>query len=265
MGLFAPSRIVTLLTDFGLQDSYVGQMKGVILGVDPSLRIVDLTHGISPQDIDEGAFQLHSVIGTFGAGAVHVAVVDPGVGTARKALVVEALGQLWVGPDNGLLSHLYPEASKAYLIENSCLLRPTVSATFHGRDLFAPVGALLASGRINACDVGRPAPIRDLVRLPECVSVSSNGVRGRIVSIDRFGNCITLISAADIGDQADVELITCGDFRVETLDRTFGNVPEAAPVAYIGSSATLELAVRDGDAAKEYGLKRGDWVSVLVR
>ena len=264
MDSFTPSGIVSLLTDFGLQDTYVGQMKGVILDIDPTLRIVDLSHGVSSQDVDEGAFQLSCGIGAFGAGTVHVAVVDPGVGTERRAIVVEALGQLWVGPDNGLLSAVLPDATAAYVIENPEMIRPAPSPTFHGRDLFSPVGAMLASGQHRPAEVGSPLRVEDLLRLPVSVSVVDDAVLGRIVSVDRFGNCITLITALDIPDEHRIGQIDCGDFRVERVDRTFADVPRGSPVAYFGSSNVLEMAIREGSAAERYGISRGDRVQITL-
>lgn len=226
--------------------------------------IVDLTHEVSPQNVEEGAFHLWTAIDAFPAGAVHVAVVDPGVGTARKEIAVESGGQLFVGPDNGLFSLVLPDARRAVEIANREFMRDVVTDTFHGRDLFAPVGARLASGQCSLEDLGPAVAVDDLVKLQPTTSVGDRIVTGRIVSIDRFGNAITLIAGQQLcldvgGTRKSVE---CGTFTVNAVHNTFGDVPIGEPVAYVGSSDTLELAVRNGSAADRYGLKPGDGVRV---
>lgn len=261
MHRFEPSGIVTLLTDFGHTDTYVGQMKGVMLAIEPSLRIVDLTHGVAPQDIVEGAFQLASAIDVFPTGTVHVVVVDPGVGTSRRAVTILAGGHAYVGPDNGVLSCALENAGGAYEITNSDVVRRSVTATFHGRDVFAPAGAHLAAG-FPPDELGPEVEHDSLHRLPPAIESIDNGVRAMIVSIDHFGNCITLLKARDIKPAGGRPQIECRGFKVGAISRTFADVLVGQPVAYIGSSGTLELALREGDAAAEFGLRRGDWVTL---
>jgi S-adenosyl-L-methionine hydrolase (adenosine-forming) len=262
--LFAPSGIVTLLTDFGSQDTYVGQMKGAILSIDPYLRIVDLTHEIQPQDVDDGAFHLLAAVDAFPSGSVHVAVVDPGVGTDRKAIAILANGSIYIGPDNGLFNHLIPVAERAFEIRHPKVLRPTVTATFHGRDIFAPAAAYLASGFLETSELGPEVAIESLIRLEAAIDVDSNQASGRVVSIDRFGNCITLLEERDIAFAGRHAIISCNGFRVTTMARTFGEVDRGEAVAYIGSAGTLELAVREGNAALQFGIVRGDQVVVRL-
>lgn len=259
---FRPSGIVTLLTDFGLKDTYVGQMKGVILALAPMLRIVDLTHEVAPQEIDEGAFLLGAAVDAFPAGTVYLAVVDPGVGTARRALCVVSGAAGFIGPDNGLFSRILPAASAAYEIVNPDLLRQTMTATFHGRDVFAPVAARLAGGLIAPADVGPEIDPATCIQLEPTVRSEPGEVSGRVVSIDRFGNCITAIAPDQISALGTPVEIQAREFEVDSIGRTFADVATGEPIALIGSAGTLELVVRDGNAAERYGLTRGEWVKV---
>ncbi len=263
MGEFNSSGIVTLLTDFGTMDNYVGQMKGVLLSLNPTLRIVDLTHGVAPQDIDEGAFQLGSARGVFPSGTVHVAVVDPGVGTNRRAVCVVAEGHVYIGPDNGLLTPALAEASAAFEILSSAVIRRSVTATFHGRDIFAPAAGHIATGLAPA-QLGPAVNVTDLTRLPPAVELGDGVTRGKIVSIDRFGNCITRLTTEHCRRLGALGGVTCGDFHVSELSRTFADVGLGAPLALIGSSGTVELAIRNGSAAARFGLQRGDWVELYA-
>ncbi len=250
-----PSGIITLLTDFGEADPFVGVMKGVILSRFRAAVVVDLAHGVRPQDVAEGAFWLERSFRWFPAGTVHVAVVDPGVGTSRAALVVEAQGHVFVGPDNGLLSGL---GGSAHCIDGGALGLDAPSATFHGRDVFAPVAAELAAGRVGCRDVGPRAGV--LVVAP-CVPPErrSDGVHGRVVSVDRFGNLVTNVDADDVPGAV---WVGCGgtDYRVV---RTYGDVPVGAPLALVNAFGTFEIAVRDGSAAAQ--LEVGHGVAVVVR
>src|SRR5712691_9950355 len=184
--------IITLLTDFGSQDYFVGAMKGVILSINRHALIVDITHEIPPQDIETAAFNLLATYKDFPAATIHVAVVDPGVGSARKPILIECGEQFFVGPDNGIFSWICEREGKwrAFHLTNEEFFRHPVSATFHGRDIFAPVAAALASG-VAVEDFGDE--VRDYVRLnPLRPVVASDGtIDGRVVHIDRFGNCIT--------------------------------------------------------------------------
>ena len=262
---FEPSGIVTLLTDFGLSDTYVGQMHGVLLSVDPTLRIVNLTHQVSPQDIAEGAFQLATALDAFPAGCVHVAVVDPGVGTARRAIVVQTASRLFVAPDNGVLSYVLEDAIAAYAISGCENTGQEQSSTFHGRDIFAPVAGRLASGQLAPKDVGPAIDLASVVRLPAMIEEGEGVVSGPIAAIDHFGNCLTMIRAGKLPAPGDELEVVCGRFQVAGLSRTYSDVEPSAPLALIGSNGAIELSVRDGNAARSYGLARGDRVTVRTR
>jgi S-adenosylmethionine hydrolase len=255
-------RLVTLLTDFGTDDPFVGVMKGVILGRCPELRIVDITHAIAPQRVDQAAFWLEKSYPWFPPGTVHLAVVDPGVGTPRAALVACAKQHVFVGPDNGLFTGvLRGDASvRVHRIDPVKLGLSVSSQTFHGRDLFAPVVAEIASGRLPWHAVGPPheRPLELDWPEPHC---ESGNVRGRVVTIDRFGNLITDIdrgllvkfSAAVV----EVAATTC------PLRGTYGDVASGELVAVMGSFDTLEIACRDGSAQSL--LQAGPGTAVIVR
>ncbi|CAN5500158.1 hypothetical protein BH23CHL2_BH23CHL2_28700 [soil metagenome] len=262
MSPFEPAGIVTLLTDFGLSDTYAGQMKGVLLGIDPTIRIVDLTHQVSPQNVAEAAFHLAAAVDAFPAGCVHLAVVDPGVGTARRAIVVQTDRHLVVCPDNGLVTLVAPEAVAAFEISPTIVGKSQPSSTFHGRDVFAPVAGRLASGQLNLEEVGPSVGLESLGRVRFGVVEEDGQILGTIVSIDHFGNCITLIGADSLPESTDEIDVRCGSFRVSGLSWTYETVDVGEPLTLIGSHGTLELSIRDGDVARSYGLALGDRVVV---
>src|SRR3954469_15734453 len=194
--------LITLLTDFGTADYFVGAMKGVILSINGDARIVDLTHEIPPHDIMSGAFTLAAACRNFPAGTIHVAVVDPGVGSARRPILVSSRHQLFVGPDNGLFSFIYQdEADKRVIhLTNESFFRRPVSATFHGRDVFAPVAAALSKG--VAPEEFGPA-IKDYVRLPEIKPrpLGAGQLEASVIHLDRFGNCVTNLTRQEITEE----------------------------------------------------------------
>lgn len=259
------SGIVTLTTDFGRRDIYAGLLHAVILGIDPRLRVVDLTHDVAPHAILEAAFLLESAYRYFPPGTVHLAVVDPGVGTARPLIAIEAGAALFVAPDNGLLTVVWQgladeERRAARIVEltEARLWRLPVSSTFHGRDILAPVAAHLAAGR----PLEEAGPPREgLTILPEAqpTITSPNTIQGRIVHIDRFGNCSTNIPAAALGGAS---IVTAGGHPLGWLRRTYADVAPGQPLALAGSDGRLEVAVREGSAAETLGLRVGDpvWV-----
>lgn len=260
MSLAHGCRIVTLLTDFGNSDWYVASMKGVILKGCPGCTIVDITHDVSPGDVFAGAFLLRETSRYFPGGTVHLAVVDPGVGTTRRALAAKAGDLVLVGPDNGLLSlalGLYPDPQVREIRRQDLFLQPT-SHTFHGRDVFAPVAAYLACGG----DLSELGPeVADWVRL-DCPAPRrmAQGVEGRIVYIDRFGNGITNIprEMLDVSLPCPGALVKVGDaLLIQGVYRTYGDVPEGEPVALVGSSGFLEIAVRGASARECLGLNCG--------
>lgn len=264
------SRILTLLTDFGTQDAYVGVMKGAIAQICPTLTVVDLTHHISPQNIAQARFVLMNAFPYFPSGAVHVAVVDPGVGGARRAVAI-AVGSssttpvgVLVGPDNGLFSGVLDQYSVLVAVEltNSAYWRtPQPSFTFHGRDIFAPVGAHLASG-ISLQQVGTAIAPASLTRLslPPLLH-QNNQIVGSIQAIDQFGNLITTIPAPEVAN---------AQWWVELEDgitgvTTYSDRPSGTPVALIGSHGWVELAIVNGNAHHTFNLNFGDAIQVTVQ
>ena len=226
-----PPRIITLTTDFGTSDAYVGIMKGVILSINPNARVVDVTHAIPPQDIYEAAFSIYAAHSYFPKGTIHIIVVDPGVGSDRQAIVCQTESAFFVCPDNGVLSYLLQSVENeekqpvdAVAIQNSAYYLSEVSNTFHGRDIFAPVAAHLSLG-VPLDDIGPPA--QTLVQLPiQVPELSGNTLTGQIVKIDRFGNAITNISEtaiarlenASMGEMSIYE-IRVGNARLNRLNR----------------------------------------------
>ena len=261
--------IVTLLTDFGTADYFVAAMKGVILERDPRIRVVDVSHEVPPQDVQAGAFTLLAAYGAFPERTVHLAVVDPGVGSARRPLVAEAGGHLFVGPDNGILSHVAarePDARVHHLADESIFRQP-VSATFHGRDVFAPAAAALALGVAPAALGPR---VDDFVRL-DAITTAREGektVIGRILHIDRFGNCVTTLTPADLPPEALARgmRITVGAHEILSVRRFYSEsaAESGDPFAIWGSAGFLELSLNGGSAADRLGAERGDAVRVTL-
>jgi S-adenosyl-L-methionine hydrolase (adenosine-forming) len=256
-GQTSPRGIITLLTDFGSRDEYAACLKGVILGINPAAVLVDLSHEVPPQDIRAGAFILAAVAPYFPPGTIHLAVVDPGVGSGRRALAARARGRFWVGPDNGLFHLILAgrDDLEVVSLENPAYFLPQVSATFHGRDLFAPVAAHLSLG-VELSQLG-PA-VNNPVRLtwPEPL-VSEKLMRGEIIYVDRFGNLVSNIAASVLNSW-----LRRGNFHLQagkaTLTRLHRTYEEAAPgevVALVGSHGYLEIACVLGSAARK--LKAG--------
>ena len=267
-------RIITLTTDFGTSDTYVGIMKGVILSINPNVQIVDLTHAIPPQDIYEAAFSIYTAHSYFPKGTIHVIVVDPGVGSDRQAIVSRTDSAFFVCPDNGVLSYLLQNIGNeggqlmgSVAIQNSAYYLPEVSNTFHGRDIFAPVAAHLSLG-VSLEDIG--PPVQTLVQLPIQVPELTDGVlTGQIVKIDRFGNAITNISetaiarlkSASTGGISTYE-IRVGSVRLHRFNRAYAESGVGKPLAIIGSSGLLEIAINGGNAKEDLGIKWGDPVVI---
>ena len=255
--------VITLLTDFGLEDGYVGAMKGVILSICPRARLVDITHLVPPGEIRSGAYVLHSAYGYFPPGSIHVGVVDPGVGSSRKAVALQAGKHAFIGPDNGLFSwilHCEP-GWKCRSLENEGTWRSEVSKTFHGRDIFAPVAAHLASG-VSLEDLGplHDPLVSDWVRVAE----TDTGLRGEVIHVDRFGNVVTNVREKDLlaawpGGNWHVLV---GGMPVKGTVGTYSEGPRGTPVALLGSCGHLEIAVNHGDASRLLGLFPGDPVTV---
>ena len=245
------SPIVTLTTDFGLSDHYVGTMKGVILGICPRARIVDISHDVKPFAVAEGAYLIAQAYSYFPPKTVHVVVVDPGVGTVRRPILMEAAVQYFVAPDNGVLGMICSrEQHKVRLISNGRLFRNPVSATFHGRDIFAPVAAHMAAG-VSASRVGKL--VGDAVRL-EFQNPQRTGEGkwlGRILHIDRFGNIVTNFEAANFPEIERREFaFKIGRRRIAALARNYAEHAPGEPFAIAGSSGYMEISVGQASAAE---------------
>jgi S-adenosylmethionine hydrolase len=244
-------RIITLITDFGTVDGYVGEMKGVLLTSAPDAEIVDITHDIPPQDVERGRLTLARVWRRFPAGTIHVVVVDPGVGSSRDAIAVSSDAYYLVGPDNGVLSAALLGASARVV---SLPVSHHASATFHGRDVFAPAAAALARGeRLDAIGTEAKNPI--IRRTPEPTRRADGAIEGEVIFVDRFGNAVTNLVGARGGT------IEVGKLTID-LRRTYAEVEAGRPLALVGSTGLVEIAVRDGDAARTLGLKRGSVVAL---
>lgn len=254
--------LITLTTDFGLRDPYVAAMKGVIYAIEPRLSVVDLSHDIAPQDIMEGALFLAGALACFPKGTIHIAVVDPGVGTERHPIAVRAGGQIIVCPDNGLATLFLRDhfLQEARIIANPKFMAATVSPTFHGRDIFAPTAAHLAKG-LPLSELG--AEIDTIVTLdaPTPQGGAASGMRGKIIHIDRFGNCVTNIHTIALKGAVPVS-IRAGRHRLSGLHRTYGDVASGKPVALIGSSGYIEIAVNGGNANAALLIGKGDDILV---
>ena len=232
--------IITLLTDFGTSDSYVAEVKGVLLSLAPGAQLVDISHDIAPGDIRAATFVLSRAWPRYPTGTVHLAVVDPGVGTARRALAAEAAGHHFVAPDNGLLSSLPADARFV-----SLPVPPGAAPTFHGRDVFAPAAAALATGAALAT-LGSPVSDPTRTPIPEPRFQENGSVTGEVVHIDRFGTLITNITVDDV---TAVSHVVLERQVIGTLHRTFADVAPGKLVAFIGSGGTIEIAARDASAA----------------
>jgi S-adenosylmethionine hydrolase len=250
-------RVVTLTTDFGTRDGYVGQMKGVLISQAPGVALVDITHDIPPQDVEAARRVVEGIWRRFPPGTVHLVVVDPGVGSGRAALAVASEGRWLVGPDNGVLSPALEHPAARVV---SLPVPRDASATFHGRDVFAPAAARLATGS-PLDSLGPPWPSPVLLRAPDPSALDGGGVAGEVVHLDRFGNAVTNI-AAPLGTHEAVVVASGAEIP---LVRAYADVERHQPLALIGSGGYLEIAVRDGSAADRLGLRRGAPVKVIPR
>ncbi len=253
--------VLGLLTDFGLRDGYVGVMKAVALGIAPDARFVDISHDIAPQDIEMGSWTLGIAWRYFPAGSVLLCVVDPGVGSERRAIALAAGGRFFVGPDNGLVTHALAQSSieRCVALTNTAYHLSSASATFHGRDIFAPCAAHLLVG-VALNDLGEQIDLATLVRLPIPIAPSWEGdtLVGRIAHVDHFGNLISDIPLA--GPSA----LSASGLRIEVAGHIimrsathFAAGPVGEPFALRDSSGALAIAVRDGSAAAALGVGRG--------
>ena len=256
--------MITLTTDFGAADHFVGAMKGVILGIAPRARIVDITHEIAPYALNEAAFVIAQAWRYFPKGAIHVVIVDPGVGSARRPILAEAGGHYFIAPDNGVLSMVYDAAPhKVRVISNPKLMRKEISRTFHGRDIFAPAAAHLARG-VPAARFGKP--IADPVRFTTKPSqVSQHKWSGAVLKIDRFGNLITNFHIDDFPAvrTRPVEL-RVGLEKIHRLALTYAETGIGEISAIVGSSGYIELAANQASAAQTLGCGAGAAVELEI-
>lgn len=271
-------RIITLLTDFGLSDAYVGTMKGVLLSICPTAQLVDLTHTVEPQNIRQAAYLLMTAFRHFPPDTVFLVVVDPGVGTVREPIAVETNYGIYVAPNNGVLSYVLPNVrvQHAVVLENADYRLPGVSATFHGRDIFSPAAAHLANG-VPVTKLGPVLP--EFVKLDDPVlALSPNQIRGEVLHIDHFGNIITSIGhltwtethtlqlaprfGSQQAEQLDLNTETCiitiGTYTLPTIRPTYGTVAPGELMALVGSSGQLEIGINQGSAANRLTVRLGD-------
>lgn len=271
----APSSLITITTDFGLEDGYVAAMKGTVLSIAPDARLIDVTHQVHPQDIMEAAFVLQSVQPYFPDGTIHLVVVDPGVGTSRRAVALRQGRHWFVGPDNGIFPLALQDGSPDEVVEldePDVWRSPTPSNTFHGRDIFAPAAGHLAAGRALS-DLGSSVDQLEQLQWGTPI-VDPPSVVGRVAHVDHFGNCITNVDRPTLAEAADLRETSpssdafpalkafAGSTILTTLHSTYGAVPEGEPLLLFGSTGLLEIGVNGGNAAELLDIRKGDSVKV---
>jgi S-adenosylmethionine hydrolase len=262
--------VISLLTDFGTDDEYVGLVKAVIYGIAPGADVVDLCHRIEPQDVAGAAFLISSAWRYFPENSVHLVIIDPGVGTDRAIIAVKSAGHIFLAPDNGVLTRIFDRdpAVRIVRVENRAFFRAQVSRTFHGRDIFAPVGAHLLRG-ISMDQLGPAAPAGSLRRIEAAARRSDERgeIVGAVVWVDRFGNLITDIEVNEAnrirGEEEGLPLQVHIAGRILTgLCRSYGDVEPGEALVVVGSRGTLEIAVNCGSASAKLGCGRGDPVRI---
>ena len=266
--------IITLTTDFGSEDAYAAAMKGVIMGINPRAIIVDISHSVRPQDVAQGAFVLSTVYPFFPDGTIHIVVVDPGVGSQRRAIILKTRTAVFVAPDNGVLSYVahhalpgrcrsgtaleeLPAGWEAFEITNPRLWRHPVSSTFHGRDIFAPTAAHISIG-VPFEEFGRATDSINVFPIPQPEVLEGGDLMGHVLHIDRFGNIITDVQRRDISPE-EFCLEVAGQ-RIQSLSRTYDEANGL--LAIIGSSGYLEIALKNGSAARFLGARIGDGLRI---
>lgn len=262
----APSPLITLMTDFGAGDHYVGVMKGVILNINPQVQIVDITHAIPPQDVHAAAFLIDSAYRYFPTGTIHVVVVDPGVGSERRAIVCQTEAAYFICPDNGILTHILQNEKyvRTIAVENSAYFLPQVSNTFHGRDIFAPIASHLSRG-ISIGKLG--SPVAQPVQLPiPKPQLTDKAIIGQVIWIDSFGNLVTDISLEilDALEDRNSVVICAGGVRIDHLNRSYSESAVGEVLAIVSSFNRLEISINQGNAAQVLGLKRGDTITICM-
>ncbi len=249
--------IVTLITDYGTRDYYVGAVKGVILGIAPDVRVVDVTHDIEPHNILHGAFILRHIWPWYPPGTIHVVVVDPGVGSDRRIILGRYAGRYAVAPDNGLITLVHRDipAEAVHVVENRRYFMPEPAATFHGRDIMAPVAAHLARG-VKPVEFGGATDRLEVLPVAHRAEATRRGLSGRVLYRDRFGTLVTNVGQDQLvgpqGSQRQWEVLVNGT-SIGQVRSTFADVPSGDAVAVIGSTGLLEIAVNQGSAAERFG------------
>jgi S-adenosylmethionine hydrolase len=254
--------MVTLLTDFGLRDHFVAVMKGVMLGINPDLRFTDISHLVPPQDVFSGAFTLGLACFYFPRGSIHLAVVDPGVGTARKPIAVSAGGHFFVAPDNGLLTYVLESHKdcRAYEVTAEDYFLKPLSTTFHGRDVFAPVAAWLSRGiPIDRLGPELPDPVR--LKIPPPKRIQDARIQGCILAVDHFGNLMTNLKPEHVAGSGK---ILAGRREIAVVHKTYGEGKTGEFFIVPSSTGYLEIAVKDGSAASLLNMKSGDPITVIT-
>jgi S-adenosylmethionine hydrolase len=261
------SPLITLTSDFGLKDPFVGIMKGVMLGINPSARIIDITHGISRQNIQEAAFSIESSYKYFPHKTIHVVVVDPGVGSGRRPILVSAEGHYFIGPDNGIFSRIYYSGERPTVINitSKHYFLPQLSSTFHGRDIFAPVAAWLSKG-INILRFGDPITDYILIPYTEPVVIQNASIEGEIIYIDGFGNLITNISSNSIDELThDRDVVQISVKGLAAPFKThYAEAGDKSLCCLVNSFGYLELFVNGGSAASDFNLQTGEKVKISM-
>ncbi|MFZ5775730.1 MAG: SAM hydrolase/SAM-dependent halogenase family protein [Thermodesulfobacteriota bacterium] len=263
-----PAAIITLTTDFGLVDEYVGVLKGVLLSRAPQARLVDISHGVEPQGIAQASMLLAAAAPYFPAGTIHLAVVDPGVGTSRQLIALRADGQFLVGPDNGIFTP-FLENAEAVVIDSSRHSLKPVSSTFHGRDILAPAAAALANA-VPLLELGTTIPVETLTKLsPPLLQIDTihGTITGAVMLGDHFGNLTTNIHHRHLvarGQEPAGLRICLRGHQIDGLAATYGERPAGTLLALINSRGYLELAVAMGSAARLTGAANGDQVKVFL-
>jgi S-adenosylmethionine hydrolase len=256
--------IITLTSDFGYQDYYVSAMKAVILGISPNARLIDITHAVPPQDIMAGAWTLRNTAFLYPEKTIHLAVIDPGVGTNRKPVIVKLNNHFFVGPDNGLFSLLCETGNaEAFEIRDQKFMRDTISSTFHGRDIFAPCAAYLANG-VSPESFGPKIENLFTYRWAEPIS-DKEGIQGWIIHIDVYGNLITNIPATLLKGRHNGLKIYAGTSIMNSIVQTYGEAEPGDAITYPGSSGMLEIAVNMGNAAELLNITKGAPVSIVFK
>ena len=262
--------MITLLTDFGTEDAYVGIMKGVILSINPSAVVIDVCHYIDPQDLIEAAYLIKSSYRYFPKGTVHIIVVDPGVGEHRSIVAVDLMNHIFLAPDNGVLTLLMDEGkiNTIVRVENTRYFLNSISHTFHGRDIFAPVGSHISKG-VHIDKLGPRLDLQDLIRLNILKPYISdkNELIGTIISIDRFGNCISDINENCLkiflkNDSEKKLEIKVGKTVIKSLSRSYSDVKPGYPLAIIGSFGYIEIALNCDNAGHHLNIEKGDTITL---